>query len=76
MGAWGGGGESAVQSHSMGEFRGRAEGRTGTYTQMLHLPFSALPLKKCPIDVLLLCICQRIKENLNRVTSEPKMCHK
>ena len=21
---------------------------TGTYTQMLHLPFSNLPLKKCP----------------------------
>ena len=48
-------GDSAV--HSMGGFRGRAEGRThthteehththtGTYTRMLHLPFSDLPFK-------------------------------
>ena len=25
---------------------------TGTYTRMLHLPFSDLPLKKCPTDAL------------------------
>ena len=25
---------------------------TGTYTRMLHLPFSDLPLKKCPKDSL------------------------
>ena len=49
------GGESAVQSHSMGGVRGGEEGHTGThtgtYTRMLHLPFSDLPLKKCPILV-------------------------
>ena len=56
---WGGGG-SAVQSHNMGGLMARAEGHThthtqehththrGTYTRMLHLPFSDLPLKKCP----------------------------
>ena len=57
---WGCGGHSAVQSHSMGGFRGRAEGHThththphthtgththtGMYTRMLHLPFSDPPL--------------------------------
>ena len=48
------GGDFAVQSHSMGGVRGRAEGHaqehphTGTYTRMLHLPFSDLPFKKVP----------------------------
>ena len=47
------GGNSAFQPHSMGGVRGGRGGthtgtRTGTYTQMLHLPFSDLPLKKCP----------------------------
>ena len=47
---WGCGGDSAVQPHSMGGFKGERGGthigtRTGTYTQMLHLPFSDLPLK-------------------------------
>ena len=51
---WGCGGDSAVQSHSVGGVGGgkrRATHRThtGTYTQMLHLPFSDLPLKKCSI---------------------------
>ena len=54
---WGCGGGSAVQPHSMGGVRGGRGGthtgththtHTGTYTQMLHLPFSDLPLKKCP----------------------------
>ena len=55
--------QTAVQSHTVSGFRGRAEGHThtqtgthththththtGTYTRMLHLPFSDLPLKKC-----------------------------
>ena len=48
---------SAVQPHSMGGVMGGRRGthththtgtHTGTYTQMLHLPFSDLPLKKCP----------------------------
>ena len=53
-GVWG---DSAVQPHSAG--RGLEEGHThtqehththrGTYTRMLHLPFSDLPLKKCLI---------------------------
>ena len=56
------GGILLFQSHSIGRVRGRAEGhththththsnthtQTGTYTRMLHLPFSNLPLKKCP----------------------------
>ena len=53
------GGDSTVQSHSMGGVRGRAEGHTqehththtGTYTRMLHLPFSDLPFEKCPTNV-------------------------
>ena len=51
MGVW----DSAVHSHSMGQVRRRAEARThrntehtGTYTPMLHLRFSDLPLKMCP----------------------------
>ena len=48
--------DSAVQPHNMGGVRGVEEGHThthrnthtGTYTQMLHLPFSDLPLKKRP----------------------------
>ena len=45
---WGCGGDSAVQPHSMGGVEGARGGtHTGTYTQMLHLPFSDLPLKKC-----------------------------
>ena len=46
--------DSAVQPHNMGGVRGEEEGHThththtgthtGTYTQMLHLPFSDLPL--------------------------------
>ena len=53
---------SAVQPHSMGGVRGGEEAhthththtgtRTGTYTRMLHLPFSDLPLKKCPKKTL------------------------
>ena len=50
------GGDSAVQSHSVGGVRGRAgththrgtHTHTGTYMRMLHLPFSDLPLGKCP----------------------------
>ena len=41
-----------LQSHSMGGVRGEqrdTQEHTGTYTRMLHLPFSDLPLKKCPI---------------------------
>ena len=50
------GGNSTVQPHSMGGVMGGRRGthtgtHTGTYTQMLHLPFSDLPLKKkCPIQ--------------------------
>ena len=57
---WGCGGDSAVQPHSMGGVQGgrggthththtHTEEHTGTYTRMLHLPFSDLPLKKCPM---------------------------
>ena len=47
-------GDSAVQPHSMGGVVGERGGThtgtlTGTYTRMLHLPFSDLPLKKCLI---------------------------
>ena len=47
------GANSAVQPHSMGGVVGGRRGthrntHRGTYTQMLHLPFSDLPLKKCP----------------------------
>ena len=50
---YGFGGNSALQPHSMGEVMGGRRGtrtgtHTGTYTQMLHLPLSDLPLKKCP----------------------------
>ena len=61
------GGNSAVQPHSMGGVIGGRRGtddaqrdththteehtHTGAYTQMLYLPFSDLPLKKCPIGV-------------------------
>ena len=60
---WGCGGDSAVQPHSMagvGGGRGRDTHthtgihtgiHTGTYTRMLHLPFSDLPLKKCPNEI-------------------------
>ena len=46
-------GKSAVQPHSLGGVMGGRRGthtgtHTGTYTQMLHLPFSDLPLKTCP----------------------------
>ena len=51
------GGNSVVQPHSMGRVMGGGdEGHTqehthtGTYMRMLHLPFSDLPLKKCPMD--------------------------
>ena len=38
-----------VWAGSGGERRDTRTGtRTGTYTRMLHLPFSDLPLKKCP----------------------------
>ena len=52
---YGCGGNSAVQPHSMGGVMGGRQGthtgtHTGTYTQMLHLHFSDLPLKKCPIS--------------------------
>ena len=36
-----------------GSWRGderHTQEHTGAYTQMLHLPFSDLPLKKCPIN--------------------------
>ena len=50
---WGCGGDYAVQPHSMGGVKGGRGGthtgtHTGTYTRMLYLPFSDLPLKKCP----------------------------
>ena len=46
--------DSAVQPHSMSGVGGERMDKhrnthTGTYTQMLHLPFSDLPLKKFPI---------------------------
>ena len=54
------GGDSAVQSHSMGGVRKGEKGHThththtgthtGTYTRMLHLPFGDLPPKKCPMN--------------------------
>ena len=52
LGVWGEGGDSAVQSHSVGRVRGTAEGHThthtgahtGTYTRMLPVPFSDLEL--------------------------------
>ena len=41
--------DSAVQAPSMDGVRERAEGHTQeTYTRMLDLPFSDLPLAKCP----------------------------
>ena len=55
----GAGSDSAVNPQSMGGVRGGEEGHThthtyththrGTYTRMLHPPFSDLPFKKCPI---------------------------
>ena len=59
---YGCGGNSAVQPHSMGGVMGGRRGthtgththtdtHRGTYKQMLHLPFSDLPFKKCPISV-------------------------
>ena len=57
--------DPAVQPHSMGGVGGGRRGththtctrihthtgtHTGTYTRMLHLTFSDLPLKKCPIQ--------------------------
>ena len=42
-----------VRAGPGGERRGTYTGthtHTGTYTRMLHLPFSDLPLKKCPTD--------------------------
>ena len=32
---------------------------TGTYTRMLHLPFSDLPLKKCPTQASVNLVCAR-----------------
>ena len=47
------GGALCCSVHSMGGVGGRGGTHTGTrrgtYTHMLHLPFSDLPLKKCPI---------------------------
>ena len=66
------GGDSAVQSHSMGGVRGRAEGHTGThtgtYTRMLHLPFSDLPLKKCPFPTT---IAAKIVTQKNSLQNQP-----
>ena len=54
-GVWGGGFCCSAPRSGRGrggERRDRHTGtRTGTYTRMLHLPFSDLPLKKCPIFV-------------------------
>ena len=46
-------GDSALWLHRTGVVwgQGHAQEHTGTYTQMLHLPFSDLPLKKCPKGV-------------------------
>ena len=53
VGVWGGilRFSPTVWAGSGGERRDTHTGtHTGTYTQMLHLPFSDLPLKKCPKD--------------------------
>ena len=49
---WGGFCCSAPQYGRGGGGRGGTHTgtRTGTYTRMLHLPFSDLPLKKCPVE--------------------------
>ena len=36
------------QGHTHRNTHTHTHTHTGTYTQMLHLPFSDLPLKKCP----------------------------
>ena len=50
---WGCGGTICCSVPQYGRVRGESGGThtgtcTGTYTRMLHLPFSDLPLKKCP----------------------------
>ena len=45
-GVGGGGGRGGTHTHT--HTHTHTGTHTGTHTQMLHLPFSDLPLKKCP----------------------------
>ena len=44
----GGRGGTHTHTHTVTHTHTHTGTRTGTYTRMLHLPFSDLPLKKCP----------------------------
>ena len=56
MGVWGGGGillfSPTVWAGSGGRGGTHTGTRTGTYTRMLRLPLSDLPLKKCPTELV------------------------